>query len=149
MRKITLFWLILVACCLHAQDTIRIEIYDAMESNVTVHADSLVNRLLYDRINGVTRKEVQMAGYRVQVYSSNSQQEAKQEAFNLEKRIIDSGLEIPTYVLYQQPFWKVRLGNFRTQEEAALFKAEIIRLFPDLQANTYIVRDQILVISEN
>ncbi len=117
-----------------------------MQPNVVVYADSMVHRLVQDKIDGTVREEVQIQGYRVQVYSSNNQQTAKNEAFTIEKKLTNSGIETETYVLYNPPFWKVRVGNFRTQEEANLMKAEIIRLLPDLQADTYVVRDQIQTI---
>ncbi len=146
MRKIVLTFFILSCVWLYAQDSTRLSIYDVMQEKVVIHADSAVHRLLHDKMEGIVREEVQMQGYRVQVYSSNNQQAAKNEAFQMEKKIIDTGVEVETYVLYNPPFWKVRLGNFRTQEEANLMKAELIRLLPELQADTYVVRDQIQVI---
>ncbi len=147
MKKIV-FSILAVCICtlLQAQDSLRLPIYNAMQENVVVHADSAVHRLMHDKVAGIVREEVQIQGFRVQVYSSNSQQTAKNEAFQIEKKIADAGIQIETYVLYNPPFWKVRVGNFRTQEEANLMKAEIIRLLPELQADTYIVRDQIQVI---
>ncbi len=146
MRFILSACLMLTALCLHAQDSISLAIYDVMRENVVIHADSAVHRLLQDKVQGIVREEVQVQGFRVQVYSSNNQQTAKSEAFQIEKKITDANLNVPTYVLYNPPFWKVRVGNLRTQEEANLLKAEIIRLLPELQANTYIVRDQIQVV---
>ncbi len=147
MKQITLTLLITCLCfSLQAQDSLRLPIYNIMQENVTVHADSAVHRLLHDKVAGIVREEVQVQGFRVQVYSSNSQQTAKNEAFQIEKMIAEAGIQVETYVLYQPPFWKVRLGNFRTQDEANLLKAEIIRLLPELQADTYIVRDLIQVI---
>ncbi len=147
MRKLIFSIFVLLACGgLRAQDSLRLPIYEAMQENVVIHADSAVHRLLHDKVAGIVREEVQVQGFRVQVYSSNSQQTAKNEAFQIEKKIADAGIQIETYVLYNPPFWKVRLGNFRTQEEASLMKAEIIRLLPELQADTYVVRDQIQVI---
>ncbi len=146
MKKILSLCAILSCLSLYAQDSTQLLILETMKENVIVYADSSVHRLLQDKISGTVREEVQIQGYRVQVYSSNNQQTAKNEAFTIEKQIIDAGIQVETYVLYTQPFWKVRLGNFRTQDEANLLKAELIRLLPHLQADTYIVRDQIQVI---
>ncbi len=146
MKKSLVLCAILSCLGLYAQDSTHLSILEAMKENVTVYADSSVHRLVQDKIEGVVREETQIQGYRVQVYSSNNQQSAKNEAFAIEKQIIDTGIQVETYVLYNPPFWKVRVGNFRTQEEANLLKAELIRLLPNLQADTYIVRDQIQVI---
>lgn len=124
----------------------RAAIIESMQENVRIECDTLIDRLLLDKINGTNREQVQIQGYRVQVFSSNQQQTAKTEAFRVEKLINESVIECPTYVLYNPPFWKVRVGNFRTQEEAQAMKEEIVRLLPALQGDTYIVRDNILVL---
>ena len=112
---------------------------DAMH-NVIVHQDSLVRQLLYDKVAGMEQKEVEVDGYRVQIYSSNNQQMAKLEAIRLEKDMRDK-LDVPIYVTYTPPFWKVRVGNFATYEEALDFKNGFVREFPELTGDTYVVRD--------
>ncbi len=146
MKRIVFILSILSCLTVYGQDSTHLSIFEVMQANVVVHADSSVHRLLQDKIDGIVREEVQIQGYRVQVYSSNNQQAAKNEAFQIEQQIIQAGMEIETYVIYNPPFWKVRVGNFRSQDEANLLKAEIIRLLPSLQADTYVVRDQIQVI---
>ncbi len=116
-----------------------------MQDNVTIVQDSAITQLMVDKQNGVERKEVEIQGYRVQVFSSNNQRTAKSEAFRIQKMVEDSNLEAEIYVQYNPPFWKVRLGNFRTQEEAQLFKEEVVRTLPELQGDTYPVRDKITV----
>ena len=124
---------------------VRPDIYADMSDNVTFHQDSSVTRLLSDLVEGAERETVQIQGYRVQVFSSNRQQSAKNEAFELEKRIQDAQLQTPVYVLYVPPFWKVRLGDFRTKEEAVMMKDEVLLRMPELQGETYVVRDKITV----
>jgi hypothetical protein len=48
-------------------------------------------------------------------------------------------------VQYLPPFWKVRVGDFRTYEEAREYKRQFVAQYPDLMGETYIVRDKILV----
>ncbi len=127
-----------------AEDSIP-RIIRHMQDNVTVVQDSAITKLMLDKQSGKERKQVEVQGYRVQVFSSNHQQTAKTEAFRIQKLIDDSGLETEIYVQYNPPFWKVRLGNFRTLEEAQLFKEEVIGKLPELQGNTYPVRDKITV----
>lgn len=124
----------------------RPKIMEDMQENVQFFGDETVYRLLKDKEEGVVREEVQIQGYRVQVFSSNKQQTAKTEAFRIQKIVEKSSLETEVYVLYNPPFWKVRLGNFRTQAEALLLKEEVIKALPELQGNTYVVRDQITVL---
>jgi hypothetical protein len=50
------------------------------------------------------------------------------------------------YVQYLPPFWKVRVGDFRTYEEARDYKKLFVKMFPNMMGDTYIVRDKIQVI---
>ena len=110
---------------------------------VQIVQDSMVAVLLEETITG--KKElVEIDGYRVQIYSSNKQQTAKAEALELEEQIKDK-VSQTVYVQYVAPFWKVRIGNFRTYDEAKEYKKIFVQQFPQMQGNTYIVRDKILV----
>lgn len=88
---------------------------------------------------------VETDGYRVQIYSSNQQQTAKAEALSLETQLKDK-IQQTVYVLYLTPFWKVRIGDFRTYEEAKEYKKLFVQQYPDMMGDTYIVRDKIQVL---
>ena len=110
---------------------------------VVVHQDTMIEALLKEKIYGKA-EQIEIDGFRVQIFSSNRQQTAKEEALVLEKKMTEA-LSTAVYVTYLAPFWKVRLGNFRTYEEANVFKAQLITQHPELQGDTYIVRDKIKV----
>lgn len=112
--------------------------------NAVVHQSSEVRDLLDSRINGVETQMVDMDGYRLQIYSSNRQQQAKLEAEQI-KQNLEKEIDMPIYILSDQPFWKVRIGNFKSISEASAFKEEFVQRFPHLQASTYVVRDKIQV----
>ena len=112
--------------------------------NVHVEQDSLITLLMEEKKAGIERGEQEVAGFRVQIYSSNHPQRAKSEALQLEQRI-KQVLPVSVYVIYASPSWKVRLGDFRTEAEAAEFRDSIKQLFPDLADYTYIVRDQVKI----
>lgn len=112
--------------------------------NARVMQDSLVTLLMQEKIAGVTRGIMEMQGFRVQIYSSNTPTTSKQEAMTLEQTLRDS-VDVPVYVLYTPPFWKVRLGDFRTMEEARTYKDTFVVAFPNHAAETYIVRDKIQI----
>ena len=126
-------------------DTVAFEkpyILDDMP-RVRVHQDSLMEMLLKEKIYGKSA-QIEINGFRVQIFSSNRQQTAKEEALVLEKKMTEA-LSTAVYVAYIAPFWKVRLGNFRTYDEANAFKVQLITQFPELQGDTYIVRDKVQV----
>ena len=162
MKKIVLiFAMVVSALSIQAQDMVVVDsmivdsiaITDTIEvallvdemPNAVVHQDSLVRQLMRDKRLGIQRGQVQVNGFRVQVYSSNQQQVAKNEALILQQTL-ESQLEKPVYALAEPPFWKVRIGNFLTREEATEYRTEIISLFPELQGSTYVVPDKVIII---
>lgn len=110
--------------------------------NATIIQSPSITRLMHDKICGITHGKQAMPGWRVQVYSSNKQIIAKQEAETLKARL-EPELEEPVYIQSVQPMWKVRIGNFLSLEEAHAYRDSLIKLYPELQADAYPVRDQI------
>lgn len=112
--------------------------------NVRVEQDSLITLLMEEKFAGVQRGEHEMPGFRVQIYSSNHPTRGKAEALLLEQRV-KQALSVPVYVIYDTPSWKVRLGDFLTEQQAVDFRNLFKQFFPDLADYTYIVRDQIKI----
>lgn len=113
--------------------------------HVRVYQDSIITQMMYDKRIGYVRGEQKKDGFRVQIYASNRQQEAKREAIELQQRI-ESQIDLPVYTLSEPPFWKVRIGNFESREEANNYKAIFLHLFPELVGSTYVVPDKIILL---
>ena len=123
---------------------ILLSILDTMPG-VQIMQDPAISVLLDEAKNG-KRELVEIDGYRVQVYSSNQQQTAKSEALDLEEKLLKEKITQTIYVQYLPPFWKVRLGDFRTYDEAREYKKEFVQQYPEMMGDTYIVRDKIQVL---
>jgi len=102
---------------------------------VTLINDPRLDTLIYRHIQ--SRAEIGgLRGYRIQVYFGSGQQ-ARKEANEAKASCI---LLFPTqkaHILYQTPFYKVRVGDFRTRNEAFIWHKKIVRKFP----KAYIVND--------
>ncbi|MCR4664835.1 MAG: SPOR domain-containing protein [Paludibacteraceae bacterium] len=148
IRSFALVALLSVIFAGHAQQTVRTNTADSLSypkiltdmHNVRIVQDPAITQLMQAKITGINQEEKEGTGWRVQVYSSNVPVQSKQEAQALETKLKDA-VSQPVYILSTPPFIKVRIGDFRTQEEAQAFKAELIALFPELVGDTYIVRD--------
>ena len=142
-------FVVLVSFQMWADDSIMVisiprpNLLEEMEG-VEVIQDSAVAQLLDGAMNG-KREWVEIDGYRVQVYSSNQQQSAKAEALDLEEKLKQK-VNMTIYVQYLPPFWKVRIGDFRTYDEAKEYKKTFVQIFPNMTGDTYIVRDKIKVL---
>lgn len=123
----------------------RLDIIESIESssNVVVKQDPKLDKLINDYLNDTSDGSGPYtgAGYRVQVFSSNAQKTAKDESLNIERRLRSAFPEYGVYRIYASPFWKVRVGDFRTMEEAQQFRNDLVKSFPELKKETYTVRE--------
>ncbi len=136
---------------LKSQDSKRRNIIETLSTpdsvthaTVRIYQDKRIEQLVTNKRNSAGSKQT-ASGYRVQVFSSNVQRTAKAEAFRIERQIREEFSDQSVYVNYFSPFWKVRVGDFRTQAQAQAFRNELINAFPQMRSEIYIVREQILL----
>ena len=127
------------------RDTLDLSLLTDVMENAVVYQDSLIEELMRDKRLGRQRGQQEVSGFRVQVYSSNRQQEAKNEALALQQELKNK-LDYPVYVISEPPFWKVRIGDFLKREDANAYKETMLLQFPDLYGSTYIVPDKVIVL---
>lgn len=84
-------------------------------------------------------------GYRVQVFSDNNSRTAKNEARSKSRDIASRFPQYRTYVMYTSPYWRLKVGDFRTQHEANEAAEELRRAFPAYSKEIRVVRDRITV----
>lgn len=94
---------------------------------------------------GVFTSSAKTAGYRVQVFSGN-QRNSKGIATSRERVIREKFPMLPTYVDYQAPFWKLRVGNYLTRDEAEAALSELREEFPSFSKEMYVVKDAIYLL---
>lgn len=84
-----------------------------------------------------------MAGYRVQVFSDNNAATAQNEARAKARAIGDAMPQYHTYVTFEAPFWRLRVGDFRSRHDAEDAADEVKRLFPRYSREVRVVRDRV------
>ena len=129
---------------LDTPDTTEVLLLVDLMENAVVHQDSAIYQLMMDKYLGIERGMQEVSGFRVQVYSSNVQIQAKNEAMLLHQEL-SKQLTQAIYIISEPPFWKVRVGDFRTREEANAYKETLLKLYPILQSSTYVVPDKVTV----
>ena len=92
--------------------------------------DELVNK--HKEQNSVNQS---MHGFRIQIYFGGVRQKASEVKLDFNSRYPD----IPAYLSYQQPNFKVRVGDYRNRYEAQNFLKEIEGLYPTF----FIVPDEV------
>lgn len=83
-----------------------------------------------------------IVGYRVQIYADNNARIAKAEA-RMRERAVGGAFPYNTYVTYSSPYWRLRVGDFRTQDEASKAAAAIRKRFPKYAREVRVVRDHV------
>lgn len=147
MRTITLSILMLLCISLHAQDDIRlfkpnVQPSDSVTRPSTMHNDGshpgVVTVVESDRIKALmadyTARKRPLDGYRVQVFlGDRSQAESIRRTFLLQHP------DIPAYLSYLAPNFRIRVGDLRDRVEAEAMRENLRIEFPGL----YVVPDQI------
>lgn len=88
---------------------------------------------------------LKVQGFRAQVFSGNDQRKSKDEAYQKEKEIKELFPDVPTYVKYDAPFWKVRVGDYRSHEEAFRMQRLLMSAFPTYAKEMYIVKEEVKI----
>jgi hypothetical protein len=96
--------------------------------------DTLVNRLV-ERQKQINSYKMTMPGYRIQIYFGGERARAN----TLRNDFLQEYPDIGAYVIYQQPNFKLRVGDFKTRMEAANFLTEMQTRF----AMAFIVNDEV------
>ena len=98
--------------------------------------DSLVNKQI--EINEVTTRNSRRAapGYRILVISSND----RNKVIQAKTKMYQEFPELKTYMMYQSPFFRLKVGNFKERTDAEEYLPRIQRYYP---TGVYIVTDTI------
>jgi hypothetical protein len=88
-----------------------------------------------DELNKIHTATFELRGFRVQIYSGNKKQPANQAR----STFLKIHPKTKAHLNYEQPYYKVRVGDFKTKLEALKYKNAIAQEFP----NCFIVRDEI------
>lgn len=86
-------------------------------------------------------------GYRVQVFSDNNAHTAKSNAQAMQKRVAGRFPQYRSSIRYTAPYWRVRVGDFRTADEANNAAAAIKRAFPSQASEIRVVRERVYVVN--
>ena len=108
---------------------------------IIVHKDSRLDIFTAKQasINKVTARMSSnglFKGYRLQVLNTRS----RDDAFKTKAMLLENFPDEKTYVLYQSPYFKVRIGNFVNRNDAENFRKEL-SLF--ITQPAYVVEDLI------
>lgn len=142
---------------LAAQTGARQSIFDELQTfrpgkgKVVIDQPAGIRAKVGYRINGEVetsndgKNYIRHQGFRIQVFSGNDHRTSKEEAFKREKEINEAIPELTTYVNFDAPFWRLRVGDFNAREDAYDTQHQLMQLFPNYRKEMYLVREEIKI----
>lgn len=128
------------------------------EGNVEIEIpDDILEKILTDQDSGKKKDTKQnlrpginkLSGYRIQVFSDGRNHHTLESRARMRGSAIASKFPKYRYQVYtysSAPNWYTRIGNFRTQGEAAAALRELKAAFPAFAPEMRVVRSQIVII---
>lgn len=125
MKKMVLFLLI----CLAINNSFAQTVYDTLPNGAIITKDARYD-LLVNKKAEINKKAADAKkstkGFRIQVLNTND----RTLALNAKSKLLSLYPEHKTYLMYQAPYFKLRIGNFEEKKDADDLKKELNRLFP-------------------
>lgn len=120
MNKILLVVAVSFSLSAFSQDT----------SSVIIHKDPRIDLLVKKQIqiNEETSREARRVGrgYRLLVINTNK----RDEAVAAKSKVYTFFPELKSYLIYQSPYFKLKVGNFRDRKEAEEYRERLQKYFP-------------------
>ncbi len=111
-------------------------------SSIVIHKDPRVDLLVKKQaqINEVTTRDARrnVSGYRLQVINTSD----RSAAIAAKTKVYQLFPELKAYLLYQAPYFRLRVGNFTDRDDAEDYRKTLSREFPN---SVFIVRDTVEV----
>lgn len=115
---------------------------DSSSSSITVQKDPRIDMLIRKQIqiNELTTRDARryVQGYRILVINTNDRNKAN----SAKTKIYQEFPELKAYLMWQSPNMKLKVGDFKSRDEAEPYLSAIQRFFPN---GVYIIRDIIEV----
>jgi hypothetical protein len=117
-----------------SEQTVKMEDY---VGKLPIYQDPRITDLLV-RHSLINQKKLNIEGYRLEIFFS-SESNARQHAVKVKNEFNLVFPTITSYMMFQTPNFKIRVGDFRNKSDALKVKSYIASKYP----NAFIVKDNI------
>jgi hypothetical protein len=157
--KLQHFLLLLLILCRGGELRAQTSIFDALtkpergKGTVTIFQPQAIRALVESGAQSAkietdgNRSYVTVPGYTIQVFTGNNQRKSKDEAFSKKKQIDQLYGDASNCVVdYTAPFWRLRVGDFPTYEEALCMMYKLAGSFPSFRKEMKIVKENVRIL---
>jgi hypothetical protein len=140
MKFLFITIVLFISAASFGQDTTLVKQPDS--NSIIIHKDPRIDLLVKKQIqiNEETSREARRTakGYRLLVVNTGK----RDEAVAAKTKVYTYFPELKSYLIYQSPFYKLKVGNFKERKEAEEYLQRLKKYFPD---GVYIMNDTIEV----
>ncbi len=134
MRLIVSFLFVFSLCAIQAgaQKDCQIRLLDRFshpDSSVFINQDETITELM-NKFNRINCQSKNIPGYRIRIFSGltpDSREKANEAKAKFYRTF---GENLPVYVIYTDPYYKVYVGDFKSRHQLILHLKEIKKDFP-------------------
>lgn len=127
MKRWFVWLIVVIPFATKAQQTVTTTI-----GNLELVQEAGIAKLMNAKVS--LQKPKTMPGFRVQIASTAN----RNEALDMKTQFLKHHPEMRAYVTYQQPYFKLRVGDFEQRVDASKFMYEIYDAFPGFIVNDVI-----------
>ena len=102
---------------------------------IKIFQEERIEFLVSKHVN-INQKQNGFMGYRVQIFFGSGG-DAKKKALEIKSNVSTTYPDIEAHIIYETPNFKLRLGDFRTKNDAYKFKKQLSEEYP----SAFIVED--------
>ncbi|MCM1310491.1 MAG: SPOR domain-containing protein [Bacteroides sp.] len=84
-------------------------------------------------------------GYRILLFAGNNARTAQAQARSRAAQVDEKFPEYATYVSFDAPYWRLRVGDFRNYEEASAALSRMKEALPEFAKEMRLVREKITI----
>ncbi|HEU4575513.1 MAG TPA: SPOR domain-containing protein [Chitinophagaceae bacterium] len=144
MKKNILFCALFFSFASFAQDSTWKVPFDST-GTIMVHKDPRLDALVKKQIeiNDITSRDARMLakGFRLLVINTND----RDEAIAAKSKVYTYFPELKPYLIYQSPYFRLKVGNFKARKDAEAYQEKMNKYFPK---GVFVVNDIIEVNAE-
>jgi len=132
MKTVLIIIISFLAVIVNAQDdakNIFNKLNDNDGGNIKVYQSPQL-RLAMERQFASINNKKGIEGYRIQIYFGNGKS-ARQKTNQVRVAFISKYKETKAHIVYDNPYFRVKVGDYRTKSEALKFLTEIKTEYPD------------------
>lgn len=137
-KNMKYFKLLLVLIFINTFLVCKAQIHDARQGKVKIIQDNRIDTLI-EKHFFLNKKFQYIEGWRIQIFF-DSGNNSKKKAIETAHKFLQKYKGINAYISFKEPYYKVRVGDFRTRMDAQGFLKKIIYDYPNA---IYVKEDKI------